>query len=321
VNISNVAINGYVAAERFVLPVVPPFRLDFTVWALRRRKKNIIDQWDRSKYVRIIVFNNNPVKMSIVQEGTINDPKLVAVLQGKKRGSSVRAQKEAHLLIQKMLGLDVNLQPFYTLAKNNNDEALMSLGKRFLGVKPPRFPTVFEALINAIACQQVTLDLGILMLNRLSENFGLAFNDGGKVLYAFPRPQDLSDASEEDIKRLGFSYQKARAIKELAVTVANGGVELATLEEMTNKEAIEYLLTLRGIGRWSAEYVLLRGLGRVNTFPGDDIGAQNNLKRLFHLDRRLEYLEIKKLTSRWHPFEGLVYFHLLLDKLQTRGII
>jgi DNA-3-methyladenine glycosylase II len=220
-----------------------------------------------------------------------------------------------------MLGLDVNLQQFYTLAKDNNDKTMMSLGEQFLGVKPPCFPSIFEALVNAIACQQVTLDLGILMLNRLSENFGLPFNGDGKVSYAFPRPRDLLDAPEEDIKHLGFSYRKARAIKELAVTAASEETELATLSERTDREVIEYLLTLRGIGRWSAEYVLLRGLGRVNIFPGDDVGAQNNLKRIFDLDKRPEYLEIKKLTSRWHPFEGLVYFHLLLDKLRMKGTI
>lgn len=320
-NISNVVIPRCVVDGRIVLPVVPPFRLDFTAWALRRRKSNIVDRWDGSNYVRIVAFDNDPVKISVTQEGTINDPKLVAVLQGNKRGSSIPAQKDVHLLLQKMLGLDANLQPFYTLAKDNNDKAVMSLGKQFLGVKPPRLPTVFEALVNAIACQQVTLDLGILLLNRLSESFGLAFNDDGKVSYAFPRPRDLLDASEENIKRLGFSYTKAQAIKELVTTAASEETELATLSERADREVIEYLLTLRGIGRWSAEYVLLRGLGRVNIFPGDDVGAQNNLKRIFNLDKRPGYLEIKKLTSRWHPFEGLVYFHLLLDKLRIKGTI
>jgi DNA-3-methyladenine glycosylase II len=323
--ISNFVLNkDVVDGKRIVLFAVPPFRLDYTVWALRRRTQNIIDQWDGRKYDRVIAFKNTLIKISIALQGTIDHPEIVAVLHGQKGASLGRTQKKStQLLIKKMLGLNVNLQPFYTLAKNNNDIALMLLGKQFLGVKPPCFPSVFEALINAIACQQVTLDLGILMLNRISEKFGLTFNDGGgRVLYAFPRPEDLASASEEDIKKLGFSYQKARAIKELAITVANDdGRKLANLEEMTNKEAIEYLLTIRGIGRWSAEYVLLRGLGRVDTFPGDDVGAQNNLQRLFHLDKKLDYAEVKKLTFRWHPYEGLVYFHLLLNKLRINGII
>jgi DNA-3-methyladenine glycosylase II len=62
-------------------------------------------------------------------------------------------------------------------------------------------------------------------------------------------------------------------------------------------------------------------LGRLDTFPGDDIGAQNNLQRLFHLVDRPNYEQIRELTSRWHPYEGLVYFHLLLEKLRTKGVI
>jgi DNA-3-methyladenine glycosylase II len=307
-----------VVNERFTLPVVSPFRLDFTVWALRRRKKNVIDQWVGSKYIRVIASNKNPVKITITQEGTMDEPKLIAVLRGKKRPTD-HVQKDALLLIQKMLGLNVNLQPFYMLA--NNNDVLLSLVQQFLGVKPPCFPSIFEALVNSIACQQITLDLGILLLNRLSESFGLEFDDGGVLLHAFPRPEDLANISEEDLKKLGFSYQKARAIKELAIGVESKKIDLVNLEQMTNKKVVEYLSAIRGIGRWSAEYVLLRGLGRVNVFPGDDVGAQNNLKRLFHLDKTPSYEEIKKLTSQWHPYEGLVYFHFLLNRLHIGGVI
>ena len=110
-------------------------------------------------------------------------------------------------------------------------------------------------------------------------------------------------------------------LRELSINVANNKIDLTNLEELTNEEAIELLSSLRGIGRWSAEYVLLRGLGRVDIFPGDDVGAKNSLWRLFHTDKKLSYEDISEMTSRWHPFEGLMYFHLLLDKLHTKGIL
>lgn len=311
--------------DSLALTVVPPFRLDFTVWALRRRKTNIVDRWDGSKYARIIASNNGPVKITISQEGTINDPRLIVALQSKKGGggmTTVNVQKDVGRLVQKMLGLDRDLTSFYTLARNNKDDVLISLIQQFLGVKPPCFPSIFETLINAIACQQVTLDLGILMLNRLAENFGVDFDDGGTLLHAFPRPEDLAEVSEQDLRKLGFSYQKARAIRELAmIVVADNEMQLNNLGGMSNEQIVEQLSSIRGIGRWSAEYALLRGFGRIDTFPGDDIGAQNNLERLFHLDKKPDYAEVKKLTFRWHPYEGLVYFHLLLNKLQNRGII
>jgi DNA-3-methyladenine glycosylase II len=304
--------------EKFTLSVISPFRLDYTVWALRRRMSNSIDRWDGSQYSRIIVIKNDPVKISIAQENPSKNPELSISLKG-KQATSVQVMDDIRLLVQKMLGLDLDLQPFYALF--DNDEVIGVLVHQFVGVKPPRFPTLFEALINAIACQQVTLDVGILMLNRLAEKFGPVFEDDSPLLHAFPRPEDLAPASEEEIKKLGFSYQKARAIKELAIGVVTDQIKQKELKSMTNREAAEYLSTLRGFGRWSAEYALLRGSGRIDIFPGDDVGAQNNLQRLFHLDQKPDYAEIKKITSRWHPYEGLVYFHLLLNKLHLKRVI
>lgn len=301
---------------RVVLSTASPFRLDLTSWALRRRGNNAIDQWDGSQYTRVIVFDNDPVRLTVTEETAGTEPALIVTVHSEV---SDQILEDIGLLVQKMLGLTVDLRPFYVLA--NGNEHLRPLVEQFSGVRPPRFPSVFEALINSIACQQVTLDLGILLLNRLSERFGLSIVDQGVTQHAFPTPADLAEAAEAAVGQLGFSHQKARAITKLATDVADDRLDLAGLESMTNKEATKYLSTIRGIGRWSAEYVLLRGLGRLDTFPGDDIGAQNNLQRLFHLADRPDYEQISQLTSQWRPYEGVVYFHLLLEKLHTKGIL
>jgi DNA-3-methyladenine glycosylase II len=76
---------------------------------------------------------------------------------------------------------------------------------------------------------------------------------------------------------------------------------------------------LRGVGRWTAEYVLLRGLGRTHVFPGDDVGARNNLGRWLGLSSALDYDGVRRAVAAWHPYAGLVYFHLLMDRLASRG--
>jgi DNA-3-methyladenine glycosylase II len=301
-----------------ILRATPPFRLDLTVWALRRRKKNAVDRWDGGQYGRVVVVDGDPVQLTVIQETAVVEPKLIVTVESTTR-SSERVRTDAGLLVQKMLGLAVDMQPFYDLARDN--AVIGPLVERFSGVRPPRFPTVFEGLVNSIACQQVTLDLAILLLNRLSERFGVQVVTRGAVLRAFPTAADLADVQEESIRELGFSRQKARAIKELSIRVADNSVDLTRLEGVTNREAIAELSQIRGIGRWSAEYVLLRGLGRLDIFPGDDIGAQNNLQRLFHLADKPAYDHIRQLTSPWHPYAGVVYFHLLLDKLRLNGAI
>ena len=188
--------------------------------------------------------------------------------------------------------------------------------------RPPRLPTVFEGLTNAIAWQQVTLDLGITIFNRLSQRFGPHLVDHDGVLRALPRSgSDLAGVGDETIRELGFAVRRRGQSSNSPPHVVDTSVDLEQLEGLNNDQAVAALSRIHGIGRWSAEYVLLRGLGRLDTFPGDDVGAQNNLQRLFQLAGKPTYDGIRQLTSPWHPYEGLVYFYLLLDKLRVKGAL
>jgi DNA-3-methyladenine glycosylase II len=79
------------------------------------------------------------------------------------------------------------------------------------------------------------------------------------------------------------------------------------------------LLELEGVGRWTAEYVLLRGLGRLHVFPGDDVGARNMLRRWLHRVKPFDYAGVRRTLGRWKPYAGLIYFHLLLHGLAEAG--
>jgi DNA-3-methyladenine glycosylase II len=138
---------------------------------------------------------------------------------------------------------------------------------------------------------------------------------------AFPGPEELASAEPDEVKRLGFSHAKARTIVDAARAIAAGDLDLEGLEQLDDAAAVERLTHLRGIGRWTAEYVLLRGLGRLHIFPGDDVGAHNKLRRLFDLDTALDYDAVKRLVGPWDPYAGVVYFHLLLDSLSESGVV
>ena len=97
--------------------------------------------------------------------------------------------------------------------------------------------------------------------------------------------------------------------------------DLEGLADLPDDEAVNRLCELRGVGRWTAEYVLLRGLGRTHIFPGDDVGACNNLQRWLRLTKPLDYQAVRRILSRWDDYAGLVYFHLLLDRLGEAGYL
>lgn len=223
-------------------------------------------------------------------------------------------------ILSRMLGLEVDLGAFYRLAAR--DPALGAVARRFAGAKPTRFASIFEGLVNAICFQQLTTTVGVMLMNRLAANWGTAVRAGAES-HAFPEPRTLAQATAGQLKRLGFSRQKAAALLNLSRTAARGALEFDSLEAADDETAMERLLGLHGIGRWSAEYVLLRSLGRLGVFPADDVAGQRNLRGLMGLSarRRLDYARMRRILARWHPFEGLVYFHFLLLSLAERGLI
>jgi DNA-3-methyladenine glycosylase II len=289
-----------------------PFRLDLTVWALRRRSHNAIDRWDASgAYRRVVLVDGRTVSLSVAQDGGAMAPRLSVVLSGGP--FDAREEELARSAVDRLLGLSVDLSAFATMALT--DPLVGPLAERMRGLKPPRFPTVFEALVNGVACQQLSLAVGIHLLNRLTADRGRPVSDDPHGPRAFPGPEELATLEPDQLKRHGFSTAKARTIVETARAIVAGDLDLEGLERLDDPAAIDRLTSLRGIGRWTAEYVLLRGLGRLHVFPGDDVGAQSKLKRLLGIDTPLRYDDVRALVARWQPFAGVVYFHLLLDSL------
>jgi DNA-3-methyladenine glycosylase II len=263
----------------FVIQPLPPFRLELTVWALRRRPENRIDLWDGQVYRRVTVLDGAPVLLSVIQSGPGEAAQLQVSLSGDTVTPSLQALATAFL--EKTMRLQRDLTDFYKLSAA--DSRLGPLVQRFSGLKPPRFPTLFECLVNAIACQQVTQTLGIRMINRLAAHYGPSQSWEDQPAYDMPDAAALVALEGEALRPLQFSRQKARANIGLARLVAEDPQILESSTEMTDQAALEYLRQLHGVGRWTAEYALLRGLGRLHIFPADDVGARNGLQRWLDL--------------------------------------
>jgi DNA-3-methyladenine glycosylase II len=303
------------AQTTFSMPARPPFRLDLTAWALRRRPDNAVDTRDGSTYQRALDVEGATIEVATVQAGSPVAPRLAVTLTGARLDE--QSEQAARAALTRLLGPELDLSPFYRLAEA--DPPLRTLAARFRGVKPPRFPTLFECLVNAIACQQLTLTVGIRLLNRLVEAHGTT--PANSALHAFPDSFRLAGIDPETLMPLGFSRAKARSIVELAAAISAGTFAPAAIETLDDREAVQALLRLRGVGRWTAEYALLRGLGRLHVFPGDDVGARNNLAHWLNHRGPLDYAGVRAAVERWRPFAGLIYLHLLLANLAEQGTL
>jgi DNA-3-methyladenine glycosylase II len=293
------------ATLSFTLTAMPPFRLDLTVWALRRRPENVVDRFDGETYRRVLMVGSRPIEIAVTQAAPPARPKLEVTATGPRLSPADR--ESLGVTLERMLGLRVDLSPLYRLSPP--DSPLTALLARFRGVKPPRFPSVFEALVNSVAFQQLSMAAGMSILNRLV----LAYGPGTAAAPVFPRPADLSACAPDDLRAAGFSLPKARALVQLASAVESGTMKREGLAELSDSAAEELLLTVPGIGPWSADYTLLRGLGRLDVFPRRDSGAARRL-RVFLGDA-----DSSAALEPWRPYRGLLYFHLLLDHLAAEG--
>lgn len=301
----------------FTLDPVAPFRLDFSVWTLRRRPENAVDRWDGERYQRTLTVAECTIEVTVTQVDSPEHPRLHITGTGVRLVPGLEEPLRATL--ERLLGLQIDLAAFYQFAAA--DPQLRPLVAHFRGMKPPRFLTVFEALVNGIACQQITLIQGIHLLNRLAERYGATADEQEGSAHAFPEPANLARLEPEMLRPLGFSHQKAQAIITLARALTEGQIDLEELVDVDDATAEAQLRELRGVGRWTAEYVLLRGLGRVHIFPGDDVGARNHLQQWLHLEGPLTYMSVRQSLARWQEYGGLIYFHLLLDRLAEAGYL
>lgn len=307
---------------RFALAAPPAFRLDLSAWALCRRSHNRSDRWDEHGYHRTLALEppHQPLALC-VRQGTAcgGASQLEVSLVGTDIGDHTLARVKQTL--QVLLGLDIALDGFYRMA--DADPGLAALAQRFHGFRPPRFPNLFETLVNAISCQQITLSFGITLLNRLVEAYGRPVEaaEASAVANAFPGPGELADVEPEALRALGYSRQKAQSLIGAAKAVASGALDLDGLQRLDSAHITDTLTRLRGVGPWSAQYVLLRGLGRLDVFPSNDSGARNGLQLWLGRRERIAYAEIPALLARWRPYAGLVYFHLLLGSLERQGVV
>jgi DNA-3-methyladenine glycosylase II len=132
---------------RLVNTPAAPFRLDLTAWALRRRAHNTIDRFDAGAYRRALPLGHGAVALSVTQRGSRDAPRLTVALVGAYIDE--RAEAAARVALDRLLGLSVDLSGFSAMAAA--DPSMDQLAGSRRGLKPPRFPTVFEALVNGAA--------------------------------------------------------------------------------------------------------------------------------------------------------------------------
>jgi DNA-3-methyladenine glycosylase II len=232
---------------------------------------------------------------------TGSDPAVVAA-----ESRPVSSREALRILVERVINATLDLDPFYRLTEAH--PVLGPVTRELYGLKPFRPAGLFEMLVIAVVEQQISLAAAAHIRAHLVERFG----DEVEGLPVFPRAEVLAEASLDSLRNCGLSLRKAEYVSGVARQVAEGTLDLEELEDAPAEEVRTRITALRGFGPWSADYVLVRGLGRVDVVPTDDLGIRNVLGRMFRDGTRPTAEEAGRMLAPFAPFRGLAAFYLLV---------
>jgi DNA-3-methyladenine glycosylase II len=202
---------------------------------------------------------------------------------------------------------ELDLIHFYAISEGHG--RLGPIVKTLHGLKHLRPATIFEMAVIAVTEQQISLTAAYRIRQRLVERFGQRIDD----LLLFPGPRALAEASIQQLASCGLSSRKAEYIRDFAKAVSSGTLNLDSVKGMDDDEARAFIEGQRGFGRWSANYILIRGLGRVDSVPSDDLGIRTILGHYLGDGTRMSAGEVEDALEPFRPYRGLAMFYFLAD--------
>ncbi len=290
----------------FELRPTPPYDFDLQWKSYSSSKEPQPEIYKDGIWRRAFKIGDRLVPVEVTSVGTVEKPRLVVNAFSKLNA------KEKGYLSDKIMGifrLREDLRALYDFMER--DEVLRKIRKELYGLRPPGIgASIFEGAIRVIIQQQISLRVAYVMTGELVKRFGEKIEIDGEPYYDFPSPRVLAGADENELRKCKLSRQKAMYIKGLALKVADG-YDLEKIGKMNNEEAIEELMKFKGIGRWTAELILITTLGRLDLCVPDDLGARKAVSH-FYFDGKLQSGDtVRKFTERWGKFRGWIIYYLI----------
>lgn len=234
-------------------------------------------------------------------------------------GGSVTTEETVRAKVWRLFSLDADLNAFYCHA--SREAPMRHLIEEFKGARLLRDEDVFAAAVSSIISQQLNLSFAAELKRRLWALAGSRVDVGEDTFYADPTPEAIASLSYEQLRELQFSQRKAEYVIDLARAVVDGSLDLEGLRQMPDEAAIEQLSRMRGVGSWTAECILLFGLGRPDLLPAKDVGLLRAVTRFWQLPERLNEEEMRARAERWRPWRSwyTYYLWLALSLPETRS--
>ena len=283
------AYRDMLGSDHFTLPLPDHTRLDDLLRFHGRDPESVSERVRGTTLRKAAYFAGRPAVLSLAF-----GPETVAVSLEGAHGPGAMA--EAHRAALRLLAWHGDPASF--------EEAHPTLARGREGLRVPLTLDPFEALVWAILGQQVNLAFAYALRRDLIRLAGTPVED----LVAHPEAARLAALDIGDLLARRFSRRKAEYVLDAAGKVADGTLQLEGL--FTATRALKTILALRGCGPWTAQYVLMRGLGFRDCVPVGDSALTLALQRWFKLDERPDGPATTRLMAPFAPHRSLATFHL-----------
>jgi DNA-3-methyladenine glycosylase II len=273
-----------------------------------------VDLFDGAVYRRLVQGERGPALIEVRQTGPVGNPALEITIRGTEPDGARTAALE---VLDRSLGASTEVRPFYR--KLRSDPVLAGCLGRFRGLRIAGWPDSWEALVTVVLSQQVNLRFAYSIRRELVRAFGLSTRIDEAVFHAFPLPETLLRQTPEHLRRFRLSQGKAETLVRLADAFVSRRLSDGHLRTLSDEAVIEQLTSIKGIGRWTAETVLLRGLGRVDAFPAGDLGVVKYLAQgLLQREQPASEGEMRRFAEGWRPYRGLALVHAYAQLSSTQ---
>ena len=300
-------------AETFTVQALAPFNFDLTAQIFSSGDKQI-RTYANGEFHQVLRINGNLVLVNLTSKGTIQQPKITVELKSNNPITS-QDKRKAEETIKFIFNLYFDLESFYEELKN--DQTMHQITQQLYGLKNPTTPTVFESLVDSIVEQQISIKVAHTIEARLVKKFGETLTVDGNTYFAYPTPQNMAKATIEDIRQCGLSQRKAEYIQQAAQLIADGKLDLEHLKNHENpQQIIAELDAIRGIGVWTAELTMLRGMQKLDALPADDFGIRRVISKYFCGGKPIKTAEAREIALAWGKWKGLAAYYLIVAEIK-----
>jgi DNA-3-methyladenine glycosylase II len=267
-----------------------------------------IRTYDHDIFRQALDIGGIPVLVEVFSEGSVETPKLRISVRSNipllKSG-----MKEIQNLVSSMFNITEDITPFYEAMEQ--DAIMTDLLRQLRGLKAPTTPAVFEALVDSVIEQQISLKAAHSIEKRLIRAVGNSLTVDGDTWYCYPTPQILAKTTDLTFRSCGLTLRKGEYLRDISRQIVEGTLDLDHFKTYSDTESIiSEMVKIRGVGRWTAELTILRGLHRADSFPADDIGVRRFISQYYRDGVKISPAQARDFAGQWGAWKGFAAYYL-----------